>query len=193
MNTSVNSETWIRVGSRMPSTPSEPLASMNAVSAIAAMNSTIACRTVAATIKAHATNATHITRPNHVALSMIARDQRDGRKAERDAAPGQEILAVVQPGDFGRVVRRAEHHIGKQQQFERHQIGQRQRRQHQPEVSRIGDTHAGAPQYLRDAVSMTPIRRQSTVYPASSGTTHSAGSPRATRCTLSNALRKRAT
>ena len=72
MNTSVNSETWIRVGSRMPSTPSEPLVSMNAVSATAAMNSTIACRTVVATIRAHATNATHITRPNHVALSMIA-------------------------------------------------------------------------------------------------------------------------
>ena len=73
MNTSVNSETWIRVGSRMPSTPSEPLVSMNAVSTIAPMNSTMACSAVVvATIKAHATNARHITRPNHVALSMIA-------------------------------------------------------------------------------------------------------------------------
>jgi len=92
----------------------------------------------------------HETEPRGVVDDR--RDQRDGGKAERDAAPGKEVLAIVQPGDFSRVVRRAEHHIGKQEQFERHQIGQRQRRQHQPEVSRIGDTHARAPQDLRATV-----------------------------------------
>ena len=73
MNTSVKSETWIRVGSRMPSAASEaPFASMNAVSAIAPMNNTVACRAVAATSSAHTTNAVHITKPNHMALSMLA-------------------------------------------------------------------------------------------------------------------------
>jgi hypothetical protein len=53
----------------------------------------------------------------------------------------QEIFAVVQPGDFGQVMRRTEHHIGQQQQFEWHQIGEAERRAHQTEMDNVETGH----------------------------------------------------
>ena len=74
MNTSVNSDTWISVGIRIPITASdEPLETMMADNAIATMKINVpsAAEVVAASI-AQTTSAAHIAKPNHDALSISA-------------------------------------------------------------------------------------------------------------------------
>ena len=74
MKTSVNSDTWINVGSRMPITPSHGvLRYMTKVRAAAPANSNITCTLLfAITISAQTTKALQIMKPNHDALSMNA-------------------------------------------------------------------------------------------------------------------------
>jgi hypothetical protein len=73
MNTSVNSETWISVGNRMPSTAIDSLfASMAAVGASATVKTSMLCRAVVVVNSTQITNAPHITAPNHEALSISA-------------------------------------------------------------------------------------------------------------------------
>jgi hypothetical protein len=58
-------------------------------------------------------------------LPSIDQHRGDGedRKTDGDPALRQEIFAVMESGNLGGVVRRPEHDVGKQQQFERHQKG----------------------------------------------------------------------
>ena len=133
MNTSVNSETWIRVGNSTPTTASEApcIASMRGQPDRGDDQQDRLQGVVVATISAHSTNAPHITKPNHDAFSISAATMAIAASAERNAALGQEILAVVQPGNLSRVVRRPEHHVGEQQQLERHEVGEPQCREHE--------------------------------------------------------------
>ena len=148
MNTSVNSETWISVGNSTPTTASEaPCIASAAVSPIAAMTNRTACiGVVVATISAQSRNALHITKPNHDAFSISAATMAIAASAERNAALGQEILAVMQPGNLSRVVRRPEHHVGEQQQLERHEVGEPQCREHEAQMRSVGDAHRHFPQ-----------------------------------------------
>src|ERR1700730_6939821 len=74
MKTSVNSDTWIRVGSSMPITASDdPFMAITAVSQIATIMTAVPCKAlVVAASSAQITNAAHITKPNHDALSTSA-------------------------------------------------------------------------------------------------------------------------
>src|SRR6202048_2565459 len=74
MKTSVNSETWIRVGSSMPITASDdPFMAITAVSQIATIMTAVPCKAlVVAASSAQITNAAHITKPNHEELSTSA-------------------------------------------------------------------------------------------------------------------------
>src|SRR5882757_2657693 len=74
MNTSVNSDTWIRVGSNMPMTASDdPFMAITAVSQIAAIMTAVPCKAlVVAASSAQITNAAQMTKPNHDALSTNA-------------------------------------------------------------------------------------------------------------------------
>src|SRR5579862_6452042 len=73
MKTSVNSDTWIKVGSNMPSTASdEPFAAMMAVTATATTVNTALCAAVVVVNSAQATNAIQMTKPNQDALSISA-------------------------------------------------------------------------------------------------------------------------
>ena len=74
MKTSVNSDTWIKVGSRMPTTPSHgALRYMTKVRAAAPANSNITCTPLlAVTISAQTTSVLQMMKPNHDALSMNA-------------------------------------------------------------------------------------------------------------------------
>src|ERR1700722_14267509 len=73
MNTSVNSETWIKVGSNMPSTASDdPFTAMMAVTPSTMMVKIALCAAVVVVSSAQATNAIQITKPNHAALSINA-------------------------------------------------------------------------------------------------------------------------
>ena len=72
MKTSVNSDTWIKVGSRIPRTANdEPLLYIRTDRPIAAMNRKVPSPAllVPASI-AQTTNAAHITKPNQLALSI---------------------------------------------------------------------------------------------------------------------------
>src|ERR1700737_712175 len=74
MNTSVNSDTWISVGIRMPATANDELpAYIIPASAMEMMNSSVpsAADLVAASM-AQTTSAPHIAKPNHEALSIRA-------------------------------------------------------------------------------------------------------------------------
>ena len=53
----------------------------------------------------------------------------------------QEILAIVQPGDLGQVMRWAEDGIGNQQELEGQDIGEREGRKHEPEMDHIHTRH----------------------------------------------------
>src|SRR5579864_7634233 len=73
MNTSVNSDTWIKVGSNIPSTASDdPFAAMTAVTPTAMAVRMALCAAVVAVNSAQATNAIQMTKPNHAALSISA-------------------------------------------------------------------------------------------------------------------------
>jgi hypothetical protein len=74
MNTSVNSETWISVGSRIPSTASAGAwVYMIAVNPSAPITRIAPCAAlVVAAISAQVTNAPHISKPNHDPLSISA-------------------------------------------------------------------------------------------------------------------------
>src|ERR1700684_3018872 len=73
MNTSVNSDTWIKVGSNMPSTASDdPFAAMTAVTPSATMVKTALCAAAVVVNSAQITNAIQMTNPNHAALSISA-------------------------------------------------------------------------------------------------------------------------
>ena len=92
-------------------------------------------------------SAPHIAKPNHEALSISAATTATIARTDRDPAVGQIIAAIVQPRDLGEIVRRAEHDIGQQQQFERHQIGRRERQQHQAEMDCVVAAHGDVPRY----------------------------------------------
>ena len=99
MKTSVNSDTWISIGIRMPTTASdEPLETMIAASTIATMNSSMP--SAADRVREHRAN--RPARPTCKAEPGGVLDQRrdDGKRGQRhgDAAMGQKILAIVQPG-----------------------------------------------------------------------------------------------
>src|SRR5271170_2882821 len=71
MNTSVNSDTWIKVGSNMPSTANDdPLVAMMAVKTSAMAVKTALCAAVVAVNSTQATNAIQMTKPNQDALSI---------------------------------------------------------------------------------------------------------------------------
>ena len=74
MKISVNSETWIKVGSRMPITPSHgALRYIIKVSAAAPASSNITCTPLLAiTISAQTTSVLQMMKPDHDALSMNA-------------------------------------------------------------------------------------------------------------------------
>src|ERR1700752_2625407 len=73
MNTRVNSDTWINVGSNMPSTPSDdPFTAMTAVTASATMVKIALCAAVVVVKSAQVTNAIQITKPNQDALPISA-------------------------------------------------------------------------------------------------------------------------
>src|ERR1700722_13594526 len=73
MNTSEHSDTWIRVGSNMPSTASDgSFTAIIAVTPSATMVKTALCAAVVVVNNAQATNAIQMTKPNHAALSISA-------------------------------------------------------------------------------------------------------------------------
>src|SRR3954453_15502184 len=106
MNTSVNSNTWISVGNSTPTTASEAPCIANApVAPIATMTNRTACIGVRC---GGNQGAEHERAPHHEAEPRCILDQSgddcDRGERKRDATLRQEILAIVQPGDFGRVV-----------------------------------------------------------------------------------------
>ena len=88
--------------------------------------------------------------PHHEAEPRCILDQRgdDGDRCQRqrNGALGQEIFAVMQPGNLSRVVRRPEHHVGEQQQLERYEVSEPQCREHEAEMRSVGDAHRHFPQ-----------------------------------------------
>src|ERR1700682_3775648 len=73
MNTSVNSDTWTKVGSNMPSTASDdPFMAMTAVTPSATMVKMALCAAVVVVNSAQVTNAIQMTKPNQDALSISA-------------------------------------------------------------------------------------------------------------------------
>src|ERR1700731_3121709 len=73
MNTTVNSDTWIRVGSNMPSTASDDsLVAMAIVTPSAMTVRTALCAAVVAVNSAQTTNAIQMMKPNQDALSISA-------------------------------------------------------------------------------------------------------------------------
>jgi hypothetical protein len=90
MNTSVKSETWMSVGSRMPSTAMDnPVESISHVSPIATMDRTACCRADPAAASAQATKAP----PHHQSEPGRLLDQRGGNGG-RDQAEGEHAAAA---------------------------------------------------------------------------------------------------
>ena len=159
MNTSVNSETWMSVGSSTP-TMAKPFRGWRGqtLAAVAAMSSSMPCSAVrAAASTAQTMRAIQTATPYQYGLSRKA--QRDGGHHQRQRHPAmrQEIAAVVQPGNLGQIMGGTEDDVGQQHQLERQKISQADGSQHQSKMSGIGAAHCSRSHALRRLPSVSSL------------------------------------